>query len=180
MVKTTHGHHHWCKKILYGWGRVIGDWTDLLFFQILSYRKVWNINLYVLCKKNSRVTKQIPNGQHPWNQEYYPWIRKGSWEMTRSTSVNFWATYKLNINFYVLFNINLKVSSTLIILGVSKTSNSIFYQCKFWLGHDQLLRLPLVICKKSNIYIFFFLIKTINMFYFCLVRKYLIYLLYVL
>ena len=69
-----------------------------IFIIFLCYIEVWHINLYVLCETNpmNGVIK-ITYWHHPCCQEEPPWIRKGSWMVTRSTVVNFLPTYKCDI-----------------------------------------------------------------------------------
>ena len=90
------------KKILHTSGRVPGGWQDLLLSNFELHRSVIYQFVCTLWDKSNGVIK-IPYGHHPWNQEDPPWIRKGSWKMTRSTFVNIWATEKCDISISMYF-----------------------------------------------------------------------------
>ena len=84
-------------KILHRSGRVPEGWQDLLLSNSELQRSVIYQYVCTLWDKSNGVIK-ITYGHHPWNQEDPPWIRKGSWKMTRSTFVSFWATEKFDIS----------------------------------------------------------------------------------
>ena len=132
------------KKFFHGWGRVLVGWPDI----ILSN---FELQKSVIYKFVCTLWENDTNEYNLWNQEDYPWIRKSSWMMNRSTFVKILSYIEVwNINLYVLFEINLMVSSKLlmdIILGVRKILNSI-------LGHDQRLCLQLVCMWMSHLVTF--------------------------
>jgi len=84
------------RKILHGSGRVPERWPDLLLTIFELQRSViYQFECTLQYKSNGLV--KITYGYHSWCQEDHPWIRKGSWSMTRSTFVNFRATEKCDI-----------------------------------------------------------------------------------
>ena len=97
-MKTIHG----IRNVLHGSGRVPEGWSDLTLpmFELQS-SKIYQL-VCSLWEKSNGVIK-ITFGHHLWNQEGPPWIRKGSWKMTRSTFINLWATEKCDISICMYF-----------------------------------------------------------------------------
>ena len=79
------------RKILHGSGSVFEKLPDLLLTIFEQHKGViYQFKCTLQDKSNSVIT--ITYGYHPWNQEDPLWIRKDSWNMTRSRFDNFWGT----------------------------------------------------------------------------------------
>ena len=95
---------------------------------------------------------------HPWNQEDPPWIRKGSWKLTRSTFVNCLATKKCDISICMYFARQIQLLDQNYLWTSSLTSRRSSMDQEGVLKDNQIYFFQMLSYKKvqfTNLYVLF-------------------------